>query len=284
MSQVFRIISKLEIKDHNLVKGVGLEGLRALGIAEKFAHFYYDQNIDEIFYQDVVASLYGQNNLLELIKSTAKNIFVPLTVGGGIRTINDIYNILNSGADRICINSAFIKNKDFIKKAVKEFGSSTVCANIEAVKLENEYYCFYENGRSNSGIKVSDWIETLEENLIGEIFLTFVDFDGRGIGADDELISKIKEKAKVPIIYSGGIGKVDHIISLKKKFRNLSGICLASLLHYNSFKNDFFLDKIKLDKGNFSFFKNNNNFLNFEKTSIKDLKFKLSNEGIKVRL
>ena len=116
------------------------------------------------------------------------------------------------------------------------------------------------------------------------IFLTFVDSDGRGIGADDELISKIKEKAKVPIIYSGGIGKVDHIISLKEKFKDLSGICLASLLHYNSFKNDFFLDKIKLDKGNFSFFKNNNNFLNFEKTSIKDLKLKLSNEGIKVRL
>jgi cyclase len=284
MSRVFRVISKLEIKNHNLVKGVGLEGLRALGNAEKFANFYYDQNIDEIFYQDIVASLYGQNNLLELIKTTANNIFVPLTVGGGIRTINDVYNILNSGADRICANSAFIKNKNFVKEVVREFGSSTICASIEAVKLENDYYCFYENGRSNSGIKVSDWIETLGENLVGEIFLTHVDLDGRGIGIDNELIDMIKNKNKVSIIYNGGIGKVDHIIELKKKFQNLSGVCLASLLHYNSYKNDFFLDELKLNKGNFSFFRNNNNFLNFEKINIKDLKSELSNQGIKVRL
>jgi imidazole glycerol phosphate synthase subunit HisF len=102
MSHVFRVISKLEIKNHNLVKGVGLEGLRALGNAEKFANFYYDQNIDEIFYQDIVASLYGQNNLLELIKTTANNIFVPLTVGGGIRTINDVYKrVQNTPLDHL---------------------------------------------------------------------------------------------------------------------------------------------------------------------------------------
>lgn len=283
MSEVFRIISKLEIKNHNLVKGVGLEGLRALGNAEKFSQFYYKQGIDEIFYQDVVATLYGQNNLLDLIKNTAKNIFVPLIVGGGIRNMNDIYDIINSGADRICANSSFINNRNFIKEAVREFGSSTICANIEAVKLDKDYFCFYENGRTNSGLKVIDWVKILEDHEISEIFLTFVDFDGRGKGVDEEFINLLNKYSKVSIIPGGGFGNTSQIVSLKNKIKDLSGICLASLLHYNCFKDDFFLNDINFDKGNFSFFKNNNSFLNFEKINVKDLKLKLSNENIKVR-
>ena len=284
MSGVFRIISKLEIKNHNLVKGIGLEGLRALGNAEKFSQFYYNQGVDEIFYQDVVATLYGQNNLLKLIKNTAKNIFVPLIVGGGIRDMNDVYNIINSGADRICANSSFIKNRNFIKEAVKEFGSSTICANIEAVKLDNDYFCFYENGRTNSGLKVVDWVKILEDHEISEIFLTFVDFDGRGKGIDEEFLNFLNKNSNVSIIPGGGIGNTNQIVSLKKKTKDLSGICLASLLHYNCFKDDFFLNEINFEKGNYSFFKNNSSFLNFEKINLKDLKLKIFEENIKVRI
>ena len=284
MSKVFRLISKLEIKNQNLVKGVGLEGLRALGNAEKFAKFYYDQGIDEIFYQDVVASLYGQNNLLPLIKNTAKNIFVPLTVGGGIRSMHDIFDILNSGADRVCINSAFFNDQKFIKESVNEFGSSTICVNIEAVKLDNDYYCFYENGRTNSGIKVIDWIDKLEESRIGEIFFTFVDSDGRGKGIDTKFLKMINNNTNIPIICGGGIGKVGHITEIKKYITDLSGVSLASLLHYNSFKDDFFLNEINHEKGNFSFFNKNDKFLNFEKINIKKMKLNLLNNGIRVRV
>ena len=154
--------------------------------------------------------------------------------------MNDIYNIINSGADRICANSSFIKNRNFIKEAVKEFGSSTICANIEAVKLDKDYFCFYENGRTNSGLKVIDWLKILEEYEISEIFLTFVDFDGSGKGMDEEYIDSINKNSKVSIIPGGGIGNISQIISLKNKIKDLSGICLASLLHYSCFKDDFF--------------------------------------------
>ena len=251
---------------------------------KNFHNFITTRGVDEIFYQDVVATLYGQNNLLKLIKNTAKNIFVPLIVGGGIRDMNDIYNIINSGADRICANSSFIKNRNFIKEAVKEFGSSTICANIEAVKLDNDYFCFYENGRTNSGLKVVDWVKILEDHEIGEIFLTFVDFDGRGKGIDEEFLNFLNKNSNVSIIPGGGIGNTNQIVSLKKKTKDLSGICLASLLHYNCFKDDFFLNEINFEKGNYSFFKNNSSFLNFEKINLKDLKLKIFEENIKVRI
>ena len=138
--KTIRIIPRLDIKGPNLVKGIHLEGLRVLGKPEDFAKYYYEQGADELFYQDVVASLYERNSLKDIISRTAKEIFIPLTVGGGIRTIDDIRNVLRAGADKVCINTAAIKNPDFIRQASRVFGTSTIVISIEVIKHSDGNY------------------------------------------------------------------------------------------------------------------------------------------------
>ena len=155
-----RIIPRLDIKGVNLVKGIHLEGLRILGDPSSFAKQYYKNGADELLLMDVVASLYERNGLSELISEISKNIFIPITVGGGIRTIKDIKNVLRSGADKVSINTAAIKNKNFIKNAISEFGSSTISIAIECIRgLKGDYYAFTDNGRENSGLKAIEWAE-----------------------------------------------------------------------------------------------------------------------------
>ncbi len=138
-----RVIARLDIKGPNLVKGIHLEGLRVLGNPEDFAKYYYEQGADELIYQDVVASLYERNSLSDIITQTAKNIFIPLTVGGGIRTIEDITKALRAGADKVAINTAAVRNPDFIRQASKKFGSSTIVAAIECIKQpDGKYFAF----------------------------------------------------------------------------------------------------------------------------------------------
>jgi len=160
-----RIISKLEIKGPNLVKGVNLEGMRVLGKPEEFSKLYYKENIDELYYQDTVASLYGRNSLYDLIEKISKEIFIPLCVGGGIKNLKDIYKLLKVGADKISINKQALKKPNFIYEASKKFGKANICISIEAIKTKNDYYCFFDNGRNFSNIKVIDWIKKI--NLIG---------------------------------------------------------------------------------------------------------------------
>ena len=168
-----RIIARLDIKGPNLVKGIHLEGLRVLGKPEDFAKYYYETGADELMFMDVVASLYGRNGLTEIISKTAKEIFIPLTVGGGIKTIEDIKMTLRAGADKVSINTAAIKNPNFIKEASREFGSSTIVATIEAIKERNgEYFAFVDNGRDYTGIEVIKWAKKLEELGAGELVIT----------------------------------------------------------------------------------------------------------------
>ena len=158
-----RIIPRLDIKGPNLVKGIHLEGLRVLGAPDYFAKKYYEDGADELVYQDTVASLYGRNNIAEIITKTAKNIFIPLTVGGGIRSVNDINRVLRAGADKVSINTAAINNPKLINTASKIFGSSTIVIAIEAIKNDKgEYLAYTDNGREYTGINVIDWaIEVL---------------------------------------------------------------------------------------------------------------------------
>ena len=143
-----RIIPKLDIKGPNLVKGIHLEGLRVLGKPSDFAKYYYEQGADELMFMDVVASLYERNSLHDIISETAKSIFIPITVGGGIRSLNDIKSMLRIGADKISINTAAIKRPEFIREASEEFGSSTIVVSIEAIKnSDGKYYAFIDNGR-----------------------------------------------------------------------------------------------------------------------------------------
>ena len=150
-----RIIPKLDIKGPNLVKGIHLEGLRVLGKPEDFAKHYYEKGADELIYMDVVASLYGRNSLHEIVSRTAKEIFIPLTVGGGLRTIEDIKNVLRAGADKVSLNTAAIKNPSIVREASRIFGSSTITISIEAIKQPNgEYFAYTDNGREYTGIDV----------------------------------------------------------------------------------------------------------------------------------
>ncbi len=232
-NQNIRIIPKLDIKGPNLVKGINFEGLRVLGKPEDFALKYYEEGADEIIYMDVVASLYGRNNLLEIVERTARNIFIPLTVGGGVRTIKDIRALLRAGADKVAINTAAVKNPKLISKAAKVFGSQCVVILIEAKKNENgSYECYIDNGRERTGIDVFEWAKRVVELGAGEIFVTSIDKDGTGKGYDIELISKITDLVSVPVIACGGAGKKEHIAEVIK-IGKADAVSAASILHYN---------------------------------------------------
>jgi len=174
----FRIIPRLDIKGPNLVKGIHLEGLRVLGKPEDFAFQYYLDGADELLYMDVVASLYGRNNLLEIVRATAEKIFIPLTVGGGIRSIEDIRNLLRAGADKVAINTAAINNPDLIKEAAKTFGSQCIVVSIEAKKKEGgAYEAYTDNGREMTGVEVLSWAKRAVDLGAGEILVTSIDID-----------------------------------------------------------------------------------------------------------
>jgi cyclase len=268
----FRIISKIDIKNYNVVKSVNLEGLRVLGRAEDFAKIYYNDNIDEIIYHDTVASLYGKNNLINLIKNTAKNIFVPLTVSGGIRSLNDIKNVLEAGADKVSVNSEAIKRPAFLKEASREFGSSTISLSIEGVINKNgDLEAYYENGRTPSGIKVSDWILKAQDYGVGEIILIFVDTEGTGKGINILNLKKIEKFINVPLIVNGGIGNLNHMLEIAIRCNFVSGIAIGSLLHYSLFKK-ILRNNVSDGEGNFDFIMNNNSHKKFKNVSVKNIK------------
>ena len=171
------------------MKGIHLEGLRVLGKPEIFAKYYFDQGVDELFYQDVVASLYQRNSLIDKIKETAKNISIPLTVGGGIRSIKDIQDILNAGADKVVINTRAVKDPNFINQAVKIFGSSTIVVAIETLKDNDEnYFVYTDNGREFNNLNAIKWATEIKKRGAGEILVTSIDKEGTGEGFDIDLL------------------------------------------------------------------------------------------------
>tara|TARA_Y100000590_G_scaffold470266_1_gene663186 strand:- start:2795 stop:3649 length:855 start_codon:yes stop_codon:yes gene_type:complete len=267
--QVTRIIARLDIKGNNLVKGINLEGLRVLGKPDFFAYEYYNEGIDEIFYQDVVASLYGRNSLIDVISKTAKKLFIPLTVGGGIRSIKDISKVLRAGADKVSINTAAFENKEFISNAVKVFGSSTIVVALEVIKQENGlYFAFTDNGRNPTKIKGTEWVKIVEDLGAGEIILTFVDYEGTGKGIDLTYAKKIVESINIPVIIHGGFGKKNQISEVIKKIQP-SGIAIASMFHYNKIH---ITKNFSFTEGNTDFIKKNKNYGLVTPINVKDLK------------
>lgn len=228
-----RIIPRLDIKGPNLVKGIHLEGLRVLGKPEDFARYYYEQGADELMYMDVVASLYDRNSLQDIISRTAKEVFIPITVGGGLRTIADIQNVLRAGADKVALNTAAIKNPNIIKEASQKFGCSTIVVAIEAIKQSNGTYLAYmDNGREHTGIEVIAWAKRVEELGAGELVITSVDKEGTGSGFDIDLIQQINAAVSIPVIAHGGAGKQQDIVEMLQKTQ-VSAVALASILHYD---------------------------------------------------
>tara|TARA_B100000575_G_scaffold27000_1_gene18235 strand:- start:44298 stop:45134 length:837 start_codon:yes stop_codon:yes gene_type:complete len=273
-----RIISRIDIKGPNLVKGIHLEGLRVLGKPDEFAELYYNEGVDELMYQDVVASLYDRNSLEKIIEKTAERIFIPMTVGGGIRTLKDIHRILRSGADKVSINTAAIKNPEFIKEATDYYGSSTIIISMEVVKQpDNSFLLFTDNGREHTGINLEYWLDEVQKLGAGEIVITSVDKDGTMSGFDKELIIKAKN-VDIPIILHGGFGKLADLEFLSNS--RYSGVAIASSFHYK------YLSSIKNSDNNFS--EGNIDFITKQNStkkgfSISEVKNFLKDKGIDVR-
>jgi imidazole glycerol-phosphate synthase subunit HisF len=277
-----RIIARLDIKGPNLVKGIHLEGLRALGSPEEFAKYYYENGADELFYQDVVASLFERNSLDDIITRTAKRAFIPLTVGGGLRTIEDINRVLRAGADKVSINTAALNNTNFIEQAVKIFGSSTIVIAIEAIKQKDEKYLAYtDNGREYTGVDVLEWAKKVESLGVGEICLTSVDFEGTGLGFDVSLTKMVSEVCSIPVIAHGGAGSaqdVEKIISSGKA----DAVAIASILHYDYISKNISKHK-KQGEGNFEFLKKGSVFKKIIPANLFEIKKHLYNNRIDCR-
>jgi imidazole glycerol-phosphate synthase subunit HisF len=277
-----RIIPRLDIKGPNLVKGIHLEGLRVLGNPADFARFYYEQGADELLFMDVVASLYERNSLHDIITSTAKSIFIPITVGGGIRSISDIKEVLRVGADKVCLNTAAIKNPQLIKEASRMFGSSTIVVAIEAIKeSDGSYLAYTDNGREYTGIDVFEWAQQVADLGAGEVVITSVDREGTGQGFDIDLVSKISNLINIPVIAHGGAGKMEHLFDVIQK-GNVSAVMISSLFHYHFLKDN---ESSASDlEGNIEFLNRKRNFHTFELCNINNVKTSLISNQIQCRL
>jgi len=273
---MIRIIPKIEIKGANIVKGVNLEGLRPLGDPNYFILEYYRDGADEIFIQDVVASLYEKYSLLNIIKKISKECFIPITVGGGIKNIEDINLLLNNGADRVSINSHAFKEQKFISQISKKFGSSTLTFDAQIIKTDGKYMTYYNNGRSPSGFELIEWLKIIQGEGIGEIILTSVSDEGLMRGFDTKLLDYSRKYISVPLLINGGIRSPEEIGNLKKDY-NINGVILGSIIHY-----DFFFKKsTDLNKINKKIIPNLGNFQTFK---ISQIKKQLTLKNIEVRI
>jgi len=222
----------MDIKGPNLIKGIQFDGYRALGKCEDFAYRYYSEGIDEIIFYDTVASLYQRNNLLEFISAVSKNIFVPLTVAGGIRSVEDIRKILRAGADKVAINTAAIGNPKLLTEAAEVFGSQCIIAAIETKRqTDGSYEAWVDYGRERTGVDAVKWAERVVELGAGEILLTSIDFEGTGMGFDIELTSRIAENVSIPVIASGGAGSAEAVLKAIKEGK-ADAVAAASIFHY----------------------------------------------------
>jgi len=227
-----RIIPRLDIKGANLVKGIHLEGLRVLGAPQEFARHYYESGADELLFLDIVASLYQRNNLASVVTRIAREIFIPLTVGGGLRSIDDIRAMLCAGADKVAFNTAAIKNPRLVQEAARRFGSSTVVVSIEAQRRpDGSYEAYVDNGRERTGMEVLSWARRAVELGAGELLVTSIDREGTGTGFDLELTKAVAGAVPVPVIACGGAGCAAHVAeAITDGYAD--AVSVASLLHY----------------------------------------------------
>ncbi|MDB9400334.1 imidazole glycerol phosphate synthase cyclase subunit [Microcystis aeruginosa CS-567/02-A1] len=227
-----RLIARLDIKGPNLIKGVHLEGLRVIGSPSEYAQRYYRQGADEFIYMDCVASLYGRNNLSHIIESAAQNIFVPITVGGGIRSVDDATHLLRCGADKVAVNTAVVSNPNLITEIARRFGSQCMVLSIEAKQIAHERWEVYtDNGRERTGLDVIAWVKKGVSLGAGEILLTSVDREGTRKGFDVALVKAVTQEVTVPVIASGGMGTPQHLIEVVQQGQ-ADAVAMADILHY----------------------------------------------------
>lgn len=227
-----RIVPCLDVRDGKVVKGVNFVGIKEVGDPVECAAEYDRQGADEIVFLDITASNEGKGTMLDVVRRTAQKVFVPLTVGGGIRTIDDFRDTLRAGADKVSVNSAAVKNPQLIKEAADIFGSQCVVVAIDAKKCDDGHYTVVINGgRIDMGIDAVEWARKAEELGAGEILLTSMDTDGVKGGFDLDMLNAVCSVVKIPVIASGGCGKLEHFTEVFEK-TNSSAALAASLFHY----------------------------------------------------
>ncbi len=300
MQEPIRIISKIEIKGPNLVKGISFEGQRVLGDPKDFIDYYTNNGADEIFIQDTVASLYERSLDFDFIKKITENVNIPVIVGGGIKSIDEIKMALRSGADKVAINTFAIKNQKFLNEAINVFGSQCIVSSIEAKKLDyNNYVLFYEYGRANSNISLTNWIEKICDIGVGEILLTSVDKDGTMSGLDLELGNLVNSTCTMPLILSGGFHQANEIEYAFKNY-GLKNFAISKSFHYDCLNNGLFVNNSlheynqilrknnNIDIGNKEFLKNlfhKTDSIGFDTFDIVRLKNELiDNSNLKIRV
>lgn len=312
-----RIIPRLDIKGPNVVKGLCFDGYRVLGHPETFAQTYYREGADELFFQDTVASLYKRNNLLEIIRRTAEKVMIPITVCGGIRTLDDIKTLLRSGADKVAINTAAIANPTLIENAAKMFGSQCIVVSIEAKKRDydinqryrnydgyqdsvfispkyEKYEAWVDYGRQPTGVDVFEWSKQVADLGAGEIYLSSVDRDGSGEGFDIDLVNEVANNSRIPVIACSGAGKIDHFREVIEC--GADAVSAASIFHYHyaekvetdfmSYNEEQLRMGKQIDSGNVEFLKSGYggfDEIQVEPASINEVKNHLLKSGIEVR-
>ena len=227
-----RLIARLDVKGPNLIKGIHLEGLRVMGSPNEHALRYYLQGADELIYMDCVASLYGRNHLGDIVREAARNIFVPMTVGGGIRSVNDAIEILRAGADKVAVNTAAVANPKLISEIAQHFGSQCMVLSIEAKQTGAESWEVYtDNGRERTGLDVIEWVKRGVSMGAGEVLLTSVDREGTRKGFDIALVRAVTAAVSVPVIASGGMGKPEDLLEVVRD-GGADAVAMADILHY----------------------------------------------------
>lgn len=226
-----RVIARLDIKNQYVIKGIHLEGLRKVGDPNRLARTYYEAGIDELLLIDSVASLYNRNNLFSIIKKASEEVFVPITIGGGLRNLDDVGLALEAGADKVALNTAAINEPKLIKEIAYQYGKQCVVASIQAKRVAGGWEAYVETGREKTGVSVLEWAKALEGLGAGELLLTSVDQEGTKSGFDVRLVEEINKAVSIPVVVSGGYGKPSHIQELFEVTLP-SGICFASVLHY----------------------------------------------------
>ncbi len=247
-----RIIPCLDVRDGRVVKGVNFEGLSDVSSPIELASFYSNCGADELVFYDITASFEGRQLFTDILKEVASKIFIPLTVGGGINTIEDFDRVLKCGADKVSVNSGAIKNPDLIHEAAKKYGDQCVVISADVKRVDGQFRVFAKGGREDTGMEGISWIKRCVENGAGEVVLNSIDTDGVKQGFDLEMLEAVSNAVNVPVIASGGAGCINDFVELFKTLPKVDAGLAASIFH-------------------------------FGEVSIKDLKDELHNAGINVR-
>ena len=226
-----RLIARLDIKGPNLIKGIHLEGLRVVGDPNEHAIRYYREGADELLFIDIVASLYQRNNLSEIIKRAADQVYVPITVGGGIRSLADVATMMLSGADKVAINTAAIARPELVTEVARRYGSQCMVLSVEAKRVApGKWEAYTDNGRERTGRDVVQWVKEAVERGAGEVLLTSVDQEGTRKGFDVPLAQQVCDAVNVPLTISGGFGDAAHLSALAST--GISAVAVADALHW----------------------------------------------------